>query len=48
MNTDGSIAAVIYNPDNYEKEYILRIHGKLLKRTALPNSVETLILSAAD
>lgn len=43
MNTDGSIAAVIYNTGNCEIKYILRIHGMLLERTALPYSVETVI-----
>lgn len=44
-NTDGSIAVVIYNTENSPKKYILRIHGKLLERTALPNAVDTVIFN---
>lgn len=46
MNTDGSIAVVIYNSGNTEIKYILRIGGMLLERTALPYSVETVIFKS--
>ena len=46
MNTDGSIAVVIYNSGNTEIKYILRIGGMLLERTAVPYSVETVIFKS--
>lgn len=46
MNTDGSIAVVIYNSGNTEIKYILRVGGMLLERTALPYSVETVIFKS--
>ena len=41
-NPNGETAAVVYNVGSFEMQYILRIHGMLLKRTAPPHSVETI------
>ncbi len=41
-NTNGNIAAVVYNSGDSELQYTLRIHGMLLKRISLPHPVETI------
>lgn len=47
-NTDGSIVLVVYNKTDTEVPYLLRLHVQVIRRDAMPHSIETYVISEEE